>query len=504
MRVPRSRFGLPTGALAAGVWLAAAVAPGPTASVTIVPVTVVSTPHDSAHHAVTSAPYGTTIHDRVSVFETLSEVPVSAGSVVVEIFLAGGGVCSGLPVFTSGAQAIGATGVADVTSTVVTPVPGVYGMRATYNGSHQWPTTQGACRQFTITKATPDATVTVHTATHDAVAASQVGPVFHAAASVKATVATPTGTITIERFENDSCTGSPVATSGALALSGAGVDATGLSFDPDLPGIFSHRATYGGDSKFNGVVSDCVTFRVTKVQRPQVLLFLLDSQGHKVEALPFGQPMTAHIEVSTAVGVAPATGTATLERYPGDGCTGTPVNAAGSVTPAPLEISSTPPVGKHWFRAVYSGDDRYVSGSSTCLSFEVTAVAATPPAGSSSPPGATATPGVPGASAQPSAGDSAGAGSSITPSGSAGAASTDPSSPGAPFASGQEAGSAGPATSATGSGVADPSTGSGDGAPAAGSPGGVGGVVIGLIVALVVLLVGGAGLLLRRRPRPGA
>lgn len=116
-------------------------------------------------------------------------------------------------------------------------------------------------------------TTDLHDADHISVPLGSEVPfnsVIHDSATVTGTGATPTGTVVFEFFSNGTCTGTAVATSGALALAGGTVDATGFAQGPLTEGTYSFLATYSGDGTYDGSTATCEPFSVAA--RPQAIV----------------------------------------------------------------------------------------------------------------------------------------------------------------------------------------------------------------------------------------
>ena len=73
----------------------------------------------------------------------------------------------------------------------------------------------------------------------------------------------PSGNVTFQFFTNNTCTPPAAATSGNVALNGAGqADATGFPQGPLAPGFYGFQATYAGDATYIGSVGACEPLRV--------------------------------------------------------------------------------------------------------------------------------------------------------------------------------------------------------------------------------------------------
>ena len=107
-----------------------------------------------------------------------------------------------------------------------------------------------------INPITTETKTQIHDAAHNPVTAVKVGSTVHDFVEVEgeANVPAPIGNVEVEWFTNGTCTGSPAATSGPIALvPGAGiistVDATGFPQTVNSTGEYAFKANYLGDSR---------------------------------------------------------------------------------------------------------------------------------------------------------------------------------------------------------------------------------------------------------------
>jgi uncharacterized repeat protein (TIGR01451 family) len=218
-----------------------------------------TTVHDAAHHAVTSALIGSTVHDLASV----TGVPaggIPTGDVTFVVYL-GTTKCDG-EAATSTKQAtvdLDGSGVADPALPTVVP-PGGLSYKATYNGSAIYNPSTGECETLDATALTPTVTTTIHNAAHAAVTTVEARATVHDSVHVAGVgdQPNPTGDVTLDWFTNDECSGEPAATSASLTLDASGnVDAASFQRGPLAPGFYSFKAHYAGDPVYAAQAGDC-------------------------------------------------------------------------------------------------------------------------------------------------------------------------------------------------------------------------------------------------------
>ena len=156
------------------------------------------------------------------------------------------------------------------------------------------------CEPFHVAKADTSTATEVHLdGDHTDVTGETkpLGSAFHDKASVTATnnAFTITGTVTYEFFTNDTCDGSPV---GSEAVS---VGSESSSTGPLAAGSYSFRATYNGDSNYNGSAeSGCEPFHVAKADTSTATEVHLDGNHADVtgETKPLGSAFHDQATVS--------------------------------------------------------------------------------------------------------------------------------------------------------------------------------------------------------------
>jgi hypothetical protein len=141
----------------------------------------------------------------------------------------------------------------------------------------------------------------IHNQAHQAVTEAGAGAVVHDFVTVTGQQANPpSGDVTLEFFTNDTCTAGAAATSGPVALNGAGqADATGFPQGPLTAGFYSFRATYAGDPTYSGSVGACESLRVVDAN-------IQLTPPNATNQVGTNHVLTCHINVNDGTGFVPA------------------------------------------------------------------------------------------------------------------------------------------------------------------------------------------------------
>jgi hypothetical protein len=114
--------------------------------------------------------------------------------------------------------------------------------------------TVSAGSSTTVEQLTATVTTQIHDAAHQVVTVVGSGATVHDFVAVTGQPArpVPTGNVELSFFTNNTCAGSPAATSGPVGpLNGSGqFDATGFAQGPLVPGLYGFQATYDGDPTY--------------------------------------------------------------------------------------------------------------------------------------------------------------------------------------------------------------------------------------------------------------
>ncbi len=318
--------------------------------------TVTTAIHDASHAVVISVPLGSTVHDSATVSGSAG---TPTGTVTFDWFP--NGSCSGSPTATSGSFALSGGSVDATTFTQGPLAAGSYSFKAHYSGDSVYNAADSACEPLTVDKADSSTVTEIHNGGEAVVTSVPLGTTVHDQATVTGIAAfAPTGSVafTFYTTAND-CTGASVA-AGSVALAGnPGVAHPSDSFGPLAAGSYSFKASYPGDSNYNGSTSLCEPLEVeqadttitTEVHNPSHV----DVTNTTVVA---GTPVHDSATVSGQVGGFVITGTVTYKFYNNATCTGTPVSTE-TVPVGTESTAQTLTLGYYCYMASYSGDANY-------------------------------------------------------------------------------------------------------------------------------------------------
>ena len=250
---------------------------------------------------------------------------------------------------------------------------GDYSFLVSYAGDANYAGSTADCEPFHVAKADTSTATEVHLDGDHADVTGETKPLgsaFHDQASVTSTnnAFTITGTVTYEFFTNDTCDGSPV---GSEAVS---VGSESSSTGPLAAGSYSFRATYNGDSNYNGSAeSGCEPFHVAKADTTTATEVHLDGDHADVtgETKPLGSAFHDQATVSGEQAGFPIDGTVTYEFFTNDTCDGSPDSS--ETVSVGTESSSTGALGAgdYSFLVSYSGDANYNGSTADCEPFHV-------------------------------------------------------------------------------------------------------------------------------------
>ena len=198
-------------------------------------------------------------------------------------------------------------------------------------------------------------------------------------------VPTPTGTVDFQFFNNDSCSGTPVAVEAGIGLSeitlptattGGVAEALSSSRIP-LPGSYSYNAKYNGDSRYPpSGVSACEPFAVAQVASSVDTRILLVGNGEVTNQVldTSSGPLSVVDEATVTCNGFTPTGGVTFTFFSTADCSGQgTVDNCGQAGGCPLS-SGVATSGQHSvtngvfsFNALYHGDnDCFPSQTSSC------------------------------------------------------------------------------------------------------------------------------------------
>jgi hypothetical protein len=250
-------------------------------------------------------------------------------------------------------------------------VSGSFAFRASYGGDSVYNALDSGCEPLTVTKLDPTSVTTdIHDGAHNVVTTVPAKTVVHDSAVVSGSAGTPTGTVTFKWFTNDACSGSPAATSSALALSGGSVHATAFPQTAGTAGSFGFQARYNGDGVYNAKDSACEPLVVSKIA-PTSVNTDIHKASHTVTTIVLaGTKVHDKATVSGSAGT--PTGTVTFKWFTNGTCTEPAAATSAALALSSGSVDATGFVqapgaaGNFAFRATYNGDSVYSALDSAC------------------------------------------------------------------------------------------------------------------------------------------
>jgi uncharacterized repeat protein (TIGR01451 family) len=320
----------------------------------------VTTIHDAAHQAITSAPIGAVVHDSATVSGTQG---VPSGSVSFSWYASKD--CTGAST-AAGTVQLNASGVAHPSDTRTVPVGGG-SFKAHYNGDATYAVADAACEPLDASKVDAHAVTTIHDAAHNPVTSAPIGSVVHDSATVSGAQGTPTGSVDFRWYTSKDCTGASIA-AGTVQL-----DAGGIAHPSDTQtvpvGGGSFKAHYNGDSTYNAADADCEPLDASKLDAHAVTT-IHDAAHAAVTSAPIGSVVHDSATVTGTQAGGTPTGSVTFSWYTSKDCSG-PAKAAGTVQldaggVAHPSDGETVPAGGASFKAHYNGDATYKAADADC------------------------------------------------------------------------------------------------------------------------------------------
>ncbi len=288
------------------------------------------------------------------------------------------GACSGTPTTTQTVTLDPSGNVPNSASTSPL-VAGSYSFNATYSGDSNYMGSTSACEPFSVIKsATSTATVVFDASTNMAWSGAETtGASAYDTASVTGFRGfTPTGSVTYTFYTSGDCSGSGTTESppGGSSLSG-GLVPNSITVGPLVAASYSFRAVYSGDSNYVGSTSACERFIVNKATTTTETA-LSTSAGVSIPVggtVPKGTSVNDTATVTSVSGIVP-TGSVTYIFYTNTRCSGsgTAQTATMSGGLVPNSTATGPLAANSYsFEATYSGDNNYLSSTSSCEPFNV-------------------------------------------------------------------------------------------------------------------------------------
>ena len=218
----------------------------------------------------------------------------------------------------------------------------------------------------------------VHNAAHQDITGTTIpaNTPIHDKAIVTGTVgfATPTGTATFSFFTNATCSGTPAAIEGPIALTQetppspttAGVASAESPTRTPLPGSYSYMASYSGDANYPAEVSGCEPITVSRFNSAINTAIRRVSDGADVTNQVINLMNASSVAVrdeATVSGSGPTpTGTVTIMRFDNGNCSGTASNVETALLDGTGKaLSSVFQLGPNTlsYTVIYNGDSNY-------------------------------------------------------------------------------------------------------------------------------------------------
>jgi len=236
-----------------------------------------------------------------------------------------------------------------------------------------------ACEPFSVIKsATSTATVVFDASTNMAWSGAETtgASAYDTATVTGVSGFTPTGSVTYTFYTSGDCSGSGTTESppGGSSLSG-GLVPNSITVGPLVAASYSFRAVYSGDSNYVGSTSACERFIVNKATTTTETA-LSTSAGVSIPVggtVPKGTSVNDTATVTGVSGIVP-TGSVTYIFYTNARCSGsgTAQTATMSGGLVPNSTATGPLAANSYsFKATYSGDNNYLSSTSSCEPFNV-------------------------------------------------------------------------------------------------------------------------------------
>ncbi|MBI1741719.1 Ig-like domain repeat protein, partial [Candidatus Acetothermia bacterium] len=305
--------------------------------------------HDSSHDVITTAPIGSSVHDKATVS---GSGPAPTGTVTFKLYSTTD--CTGS--FTTQIVTLGSSGMAESSTTTV-PNTGL-SYQVTYSGDANYNPATSTCEPLPAIKLDPTVTTEIHNASHAVITSALIGTSVHDKATVSGSGPAPTSTVTFKLYSTTDCTGSfttetVTLSSGMAESSATTVPNTGLSY----------MATYNGDANYNPATSACEPLPAVKLPST-VVTTIHDSSHNPITAATVG---TSVHDKATVSGSGPVpTGTVTFSLFNNTTCTGSPVSTqtvtlSGGMAESNPTVTALPGL---CYQVTYSGDANYSPSTS--------------------------------------------------------------------------------------------------------------------------------------------
>ncbi len=325
--------------------------------------------------ASTNTPWSASETTGASAYDTATVAggPTAPTGTVTYTFYANG-ACSGSG-SSAGTVTLTTNGSVPNSNTVGPLAVGSYSFQAVYSGDGNYAGSASSCEPMTVKASTTTRTSVFDATTNAAWSGGEVGgaSAYDTASVTTSGTVVATGTVSYAFFTNGACSGSGTS-AGIVTLTSSGGVPNSNTEGPLAAGSYSLRAVYSGDTHYGGSTSPCEQFGVGLSSTASVVFDA--STNARWSGSEVGGASAYDTATVTVSGTIVATGTVVYTFYTNGGCTGTGASAGtvtltsvGAVPKSNTEGSLAP--GIYSFRAVYSGDTKYVGSTSPCEPFTV-------------------------------------------------------------------------------------------------------------------------------------
>jgi uncharacterized repeat protein (TIGR01451 family) len=302
--------------------------------------------HDADHVTITSAPFGSSVHDSASV---TGAAGAGTGTVSFTVY-SGSTNCSGEG-SAAGSGSLASGSFDNTANTSSVPVGGL-SYKAHYAGDSTYLAGDGPCEALNMTKLASSVHTDVHDANHGVITSAPIDSSVHDNAQVSGTEAggTPSGAVTFTLYPQASCDGEGSSSTSAPLTLDNGIAESGDTVV--AAGGLAYRAHYAGSDIYNPSDGAC---------EPLEALLLTPTLSTNASAdVVLGGELT---DVAHLGGGHDPQGTITFNLYgPNNSeCTGEPVftdtqdvDGAGDYTSEAFTVAAA---GTYRWTASYSGDD---------------------------------------------------------------------------------------------------------------------------------------------------
>jgi hypothetical protein len=204
------------------------------------------------------------------------------------------------------------------------------------------PQTSTAASSALVDRLSSSTTTAIHDVAHQTVTTVEAGTTVHDFITVTGQPSRPlpSGNVTVDFFMNQTCSGSPAANSGNVALDGSGqADAVLFARGPLAGGFSAFQATYAGDGTYAGSTGACEALRVVdaNIQLAPATADVPAGTNHVLTCL-----MTVNDGTGAASAPAGAACTASIQSGPGSFVGSNQCTAVGTTGTCTLTITSLP------------------------------------------------------------------------------------------------------------------------------------------------------------------